>query len=111
VENGTEIVRIIVWHGKKECSAAVCIRHEACTGNGYIKVIGKIESYFKVKQIVAFDVCPVSSGNELTHHILEAAASWKKSLENDLNAFDVAVKNYKETIADKNSGSMKSNGK
>ncbi len=32
-------------------------------------------------KIVAFDVQPVSSGNEVTHHFLEVAYSFEKRLE------------------------------
>ena len=32
-------------------------------------------------KIIAFDVRPVSSGNEVTHHFLEVAYSFEKRLE------------------------------
>ncbi len=32
-------------------------------------------------EIIAFDVQPVSSGNEVTHHFLEVAYSYEKRLE------------------------------
>ncbi len=34
-----------------------------------------------VHEIIAFDVRPVSSGNEVTHHLLEVAYSFDKVLE------------------------------
>ena len=32
-------------------------------------------------EIIAFDIRPVSSGNEVTHHFLEVAYSYEKRLE------------------------------
>ncbi len=32
-------------------------------------------------EIIAFDILPVSSGNEVTHHVLEVAYSYEKRLE------------------------------
>jgi hypothetical protein len=54
--------------------------HE-CNSNRYIRVIGKVEGYFGGHEIIAFDVRPVSSGNEVTHHFLEVAYSFEKRLE------------------------------
>ncbi len=54
--------------------------HE-CNGNNYIFVIGEVEDYYGVHKIIAFDVRPVSSGNEVTHHFLEVAYSFEKRLE------------------------------
>jgi hypothetical protein len=34
-----------------------------------------------VHEIIAFDIRPVSSGNEVTHHFLEVAYSYEKRLE------------------------------
>ncbi len=50
-------------------------------GNGYICVIGEVTDYYDVKDITAFDVPQVSSGNELTHHFLEVAYLFEKMME------------------------------
>jgi hypothetical protein len=42
-----------------------------CNGNGYIRVIGQVTDYYGLREIVAYDVCPVSIGNKLTFHLLE----------------------------------------
>jgi hypothetical protein len=47
----------------------------------YICVIGEVEDYYDVHEIIAFDVWPVRSGNEVTHHFLEVAYSFEKMLE------------------------------
>ncbi len=54
--------------------------HE-CNSNCYICVIGEVEDYYGVHKIIAFDVQPVSSGNEVTHRFLEVAYSFEKRLE------------------------------
>ena len=80
VEDGTGLVRVILWKEERECTAQRCLIHE-CNSNCYIYVIGEVEDYYGVHKIIAFDVWPVSSGNEVTHHFLEVAYSFEKSLE------------------------------
>jgi hypothetical protein len=67
LEDGTGLVRVIFWWKQKECMAQ---RHliDECNGNRYICVIGEVEYYYGVHEIIAFDIRPVSSGNEVTHH-------------------------------------------
>jgi replication factor A2 len=80
VEDGTGLVRVILWRNQNECTAQ---RHliDECNCNRYIRVIGEVENYYGVHEIIAFDVRPVSSGNEVTHHFLEVAYSFEKRLE------------------------------
>ncbi len=52
-----------------------------CNSTCYICVIGEVEDYYGVHERFAFDVRPVSSGNEVTHHFLEVAYSSEKTLE------------------------------
>jgi replication factor A2 len=80
VEDGTGLVRVILWRKQNECTAQ---RHliDECNCNHYIRVIGEVEDYYGVHKIIAFDVRPVSSGNEVTHHFLEVAYSFEKRLE------------------------------
>jgi replication factor A2 len=80
VEDGTGLVQVILWRGKKECMAQRCLIDE-CNSNHYIRVIGEVEDYYGVHEIIAFDVGPVSSGNEVTHHFLEVAYSFDKRWE------------------------------
>jgi hypothetical protein len=54
--------------------------HE-CNSNHYICVIGEVGDYYGIHELLAFDVRPVSSGNEITHHFLEVAYSFERSLE------------------------------
>jgi hypothetical protein len=60
--------------------AQCCLIHE-CNSNCYIRVIGEVEDYYGTHKIIAFDVPPVSSGNEVTYHFFEVAYSPEKRLE------------------------------
>ncbi len=80
VEDGTGLVRVILWMKEKECMAQHRIIHK-CNSHHYICVIGEVQDYYGVHKIIAFNVRPVSSGNEVTHHFLEVAYSFEKRLE------------------------------
>ena len=67
VEDGTGLVRVILWRKEKECTAQHQMIYE-CNSTRYISVIGEVEDYYGVHEIIAFDVRPVSSGNEVKHH-------------------------------------------
>ncbi len=66
LEDGPGLVRVILWQKEKECTAQHHLI-DKCNGNRYIRVIGEVEDYYGVHEIIAFDVQPVSSGNEVTH--------------------------------------------
>ncbi len=72
LEDGTRLLRIVFWWKQKECMAQ---RHliDECNGNHYICVIGEVADYYGVHEIITFNIRPVSSGNEVTHHFLEVA--------------------------------------
>jgi hypothetical protein len=80
VEDGTGLVRVILWRNKRECTAQHCLL-DKCNSNCYICVIGEVEDYYGVHEKIAFDVQPVSYGNEVTHHFLEVAYSFEKRFE------------------------------
>ncbi len=80
MEDGTGLVRVILWRKEKECKAQCQMIHK-CNSNRYICVKGEVEDYYGVHEIIAFDVRPASSGNEVTHHFLEVAYSFEKMLE------------------------------
>jgi hypothetical protein len=73
-------VRVILWRKVKECTAQHQMINE-CNSNRYICVIGEVEDYYGGHEIIAFNVRPVSSGNEVTPHFLEVAYSFEKTLE------------------------------
>jgi hypothetical protein len=80
VEDGTGLVRVILWTKPNECMAQ-CHLIDKCNCNFYICVIGEVKDYYGVHEIIAFDVWLVSSGNEVTHHFFEVAYSFEKRLE------------------------------
>ncbi len=55
LEDGTGLVRVILWKKQKECTAQ---RHliDKCNGNHYIRVIGEVEYYYGVHETIAFNV-------------------------------------------------------
>ncbi len=80
MEDGTRLGRVILWRKDTECMAQRQMIYE-CNSNHYIHVMGEVEDYYGVHKIIAFDVQPVSSGNDVTHHFLEVAYSFEKTLE------------------------------
>ncbi len=80
VEYGTRLVQVILWRKEKECTVQRQMIYE-CNSTCYIRVIGEVEDYHGVHEIIAFDVQPFSSSNEVTHHFLEVAYSFEKTLE------------------------------
>ncbi len=90
-------MQVILWRKEKECTAQRWLIHE-CNSNHYICVIGEVEDYYGVHKIIAFDVQPVSSGNEVTHHILEVAYSFEKRLEYVLNLSTISVVDVKVVL-------------
>ncbi len=55
VEDGTRLVRVILWRKENECTAERWSIHK-CNGNGYICAIGEVKDYCSVHKIIAFDV-------------------------------------------------------
>jgi hypothetical protein len=55
VENGTRLVRLILWRNKRKCTAQHCLL-DKCNSNRYICVIGEVEDYYGVHEIIAFNV-------------------------------------------------------
>jgi replication factor A2 len=90
VKDGTRLVQVILWRNKRECRAQHCLLNK-CNSNHYICVIGEVKDYYGIHKIIAFNVQPVSSGNEVTHHFLEVAYSFEKKLEYAENEMLIAV--------------------
>jgi hypothetical protein len=55
VEDGTGLVRVILWRNKRECTAQHHLL-DKCNSNCYIRLIGEVEDYYGVHEIIAFDV-------------------------------------------------------
>ncbi len=74
VEDGTGTMRAVLKRNQMECSIALLLCRN-CRGNGYIHVIGTVQDVFGIREIIALDVCPVLSSNELTYHLFEVSYS------------------------------------
>ncbi len=55
VEDGTRLVRVILWKNKRECTAQHRLL-DKCNSNHYIHVIGEVKGYYGVHEIIAFDI-------------------------------------------------------
>jgi hypothetical protein len=55
VEDGTGLVRVILWRKDKECTTQRQMIQE-CNSHCYIRVIGVVEYYYGVHRIIAFNV-------------------------------------------------------
>ena len=55
VEDGTGLVRVILWRNKRECTAQHRLL-DKCNSNRYIHVIGEVKGYYGVHEIIAFDI-------------------------------------------------------
>jgi hypothetical protein len=55
VEDGTGLVRVILWRKEKECTAQLRMIHK-CDSNCYICVLGEVEDYNGVHEIIGFNV-------------------------------------------------------
>jgi hypothetical protein len=96
VEDGIGTIRAVLKRNQMESSMALLLCRN-CRGNGYIPVIGTVQDVFGIREIIALDVRPVLSGNELTYHLLEVADSFYKviqdtqddELDDELKAVDL----------------------
>jgi hypothetical protein len=52
VEDGTGLVRVILWRKEKECMAQSRMIHK-CNSHHYIRVIGEVKDYYGVPKIIA----------------------------------------------------------
>jgi hypothetical protein len=108
IEDGTGRMRVVLPRPQcLECSGEVEL-HCKCTINSCVCVIGMVADDFSIRTIIASDVRPVSSGNEITHHMLEVVYSadkvMKKQMEEKFDAelmavhLDRIVCDYQSTI-------------
>jgi hypothetical protein len=55
VEDGTGLVRVILWRKENECTAQHCLI-DKCNSICYICVIGEVKDYYGVQEIIVFAV-------------------------------------------------------
>lgn len=78
LEDGTASMDVKQWLDDNDSSYVSDLRRETTKDGVYVKVIGQVKEYENKKQIIANSVRPLSTGNELTHHILEVMYSAEK---------------------------------
>ena len=72
VEDGTGFIKVKEWlDDHKENAKTSEMREETKREHVYIKITGQLKDYAGSKQVVADAIRPLTSGNELTHHMLE----------------------------------------
>ncbi len=76
VEDGSGEIQVKEWIDDTDPVLKTQMREEASSRTDhYVRIIGKMQDYEGKPSIVAYSVRKVSSGNELTHHLLEVAYS------------------------------------
>jgi replication factor A2 len=78
LEDGTGLLDVKEWLNDNDCTASAEIRKETLHENIYLKVVGQIKDYEGKKMLVASSVRPLSTGNELAHHMLQVVHSAEK---------------------------------
>lgn len=82
VEDGTGFIDVKEWLDEGDPLMKSQMREAAAVEHQYVRIIGKMQEYDDKPSIVAYSVRKLSSGNELTHHLLEvvhSAEKYKKS--------------------------------
>jgi replication factor A2 len=83
LEDGTGLMDVKQWLDDNDCTAIQEIRQKTKEENIYIKVTGQIKDYEGKKMLVASSVRPLTTANELTHHMLQVVHSAEKSKRAD----------------------------
>lgn len=76
IEDGTGLIDVKQFVDEGSDSAYLREEREKTTqDNVYVRVIGQLKDYENTNSVVAFSVRTLSTGNELTHHMLETVHS------------------------------------
>lgn len=75
MEDGTGLIDVKQWHDDNECTALQEIRQQTAKEHVYVKVVGQIKDYEGNKIVMANSVRPLTTANELTHHMLDVVYS------------------------------------
>lgn len=78
VEDGTGLLDVKHWLDDNEGSTMAELREQTLKENIYLKIIGQIKDYEGKKMVVANSIRPLTTGNELTHHMLQVTYSAEK---------------------------------
>jgi len=79
IEDGTGLIEVKEWvDANSDNSTVAKMREEASQDHVYVRIIGKMSDYDGKRQVVAYSVRKISTGNEFTHHMLEVVHSAEK---------------------------------
>jgi replication factor A2 len=71
IEDGTGLVEVKEWLDDSDCTAILEMRQETRKEHIYVSVVGSVKEYDGRKTVIADSMRAISSGNQLTHHMLE----------------------------------------
>jgi len=78
IEDGTGLMEVKQWVNTEDCRAVTQMRMEASVENIYVRIVGQMKDYDGRKSVMAHSVRRISTGNELTHHMLEVVYSFER---------------------------------
>ena len=82
VEDGTGMIKVKEWlDDHKENAKTAEIRELTKKEHVYVKITGQLKDYNGNKQVVANSIRPLTTGNELSHHMLEVVYMEQKQKE------------------------------
>jgi replication factor A2 len=88
LEDGTGLIECKQWLDDNDSTGTTAIRAQTMHDNIYLKVVGTVRDYDGKKTIVADSVRPLSTANEITHHMLSviySAETYKQRHSYDLS--------------------------
>lgn len=78
IEDGTGLIVVKQWVDQNDCAAKFEMRQKCLHENIYVKVVASPKYYDGNIQLIAESIRPLSTGNELTHHLLEVVYAGEK---------------------------------
>jgi replication factor A2 len=80
IEDGTGLLEVKQWtDANAECSALTELREQTQRENIYVRIVGTIQEYNGRKTVLADSVRPLTTGNELTHHVLDVVYAGERA--------------------------------
>jgi len=83
IEDGTGAIDVKQWSDDNDAESIGEMRRQTARDGIYVKVVGQLSEYEGKKQVVANSVQILSTGDELTHHLLEVMYSAEKFKQAD----------------------------
>lgn len=111
IEDGTGAIDVKQWADDSDAEAIGEMKRQTAREGIYVKVIGQLSEYEGRKQVVANSVQRLSTGDELTHHLLEVMYSAEKFKQADsIVAAPIIQKSSGMSFGVNNNNSMQTGG-